>query len=375
MIQIYPTKKQRKILTDWRHTNRYVYNKSLAYIKNNGNNTINFQSLRNKLVTNTVKDNDGNKIQNPLVNHWETKTPKEIRAYSVKDVVTSFKSAFSNFKNGNITNFKLGFRKKKQTTSSFTVQKQSIKYKNNQFLIYNTFFGGDGFTIGKRTIKKLPKDFEVDKDSKIVYKQGKYYLSIPEEIDKKNPTKKVKKKETIALDPGVRTFMTGYSIEEVIECSRDRTLFTKLKKKISTLQENRKYKTIQKYYDRISNLVDDLHWKTINYLISNYNTILLPSFENQEMVKKSKNGKMKEALLNLKHYQFKMRLIFKSNERGNTKVFIVSEAYTSKTCGKCGTLNNNLGSSKVFKCGDCGLIMDRDYNGARNILLKHLKQN
>ena len=72
------------------------------------------------------------------------------------------------------------------------------------------------------------------------------------------------------------------------------------------------------------------------------------------------------------HYRFQMRLLNKAREYPWCQVVIVSEAYTSKTCGKCGTINNKLGGSKVFKCGSCGLVCDRDKHAARNILLRYL---
>ncbi len=56
-------------------------------------------------------------------------------------------------------------------------------------------------------------------------------------------------------------------------------------------------------------------------------------------------------------------------------VVVVDEAYTSKTCGSCGELNNKLGGNKVFKCNHCGLIADRDLHAARNILLRYLTRN
>lgn len=56
--------------------------------------------------------------------------------------------------------------------------------------------------------------------------------------------------------------------------------------------------------------------------------------------------------------------------RGNI-LYIVDESYTSKTCGRCGNLNNKLGGNKIYKCTNCNLVIDRDINGARNILLKH----
>ncbi len=51
---------------------------------------------------------------------------------------------------------------------------------------------------------------------------------------------------------------------------------------------------------------------------------------------------------------------------------IQDEWYTSKTCSMCGCKNENLGGSKIFNCNKCKITMDRDYNGARNIMLKSL---
>jgi len=58
----------------------------------------------------------------------------------------------------------------------------------------------------------------------------------------------------------------------------------------------------------------------------------------------------------------------------NIKLKIVNESYTSKTCGKCGEINQDLGASKNFKCEKCGLETDRDYNGSRNILIKNINK-
>ena len=46
-------------------------------------------------------------------------------------------------------------------------------------------------------------------------------------------------------------------------------------------------------------------------------------------------------------------------------VYIVDEAYTNKTCGRCGALHAKLGGSKVFCCaqGPSDLVCERDVNG------------
>jgi putative transposase len=49
----------------------------------------------------------------------------------------------------------------------------------------------------------------------------------------------------------------------------------------------------------------------------------------------------------------------------------VNESFTSKTCGKCGKLHNALGGSAMFVCPGCNFTIPRDFNGARNILLRN----
>jgi hypothetical protein len=75
----------------------------------------------------------------------------------------------------------------------------------------------------------------------------------------------------------------------------------------------------------------------------------------------------------LSHYKFKQRLIAKAAVRG-VKVLVVSEHYTSKTCGSCGRLKEDLGSAKTFRCDHCAAVLDRDCNGARNILLRAIRR-
>ena len=64
-----------------------------------------------------------------------------------------------------------------------------------------------------------------------------------------------------------------------------------------------------------------------------------------------------------------MRLKNKSDEY-NCKMVEMNESYTSKTCGSCGKLND-IGGNKIYKCNNCDFTWDRNFNGARNIMIKH----
>ena len=55
----------------------------------------------------------------------------------------------------------------------------------------------------------------------------------------------------------------------------------------------------------------------------------------------------------LSHYKFKCKLEEKCKSR-QRKLIITTEEYTSKTCGKCGKINN-VGLKGVFTCKDCRL--------------------
>ena len=75
------------------------------------------------------------------------------------------------------------------------------------------------------------------------------------------------------------------------------------------------------------------------------------------------------SLLCLSHYEFRTKLVHKSRERG-VEAMVVNEAWTSKTCTGCGEINKDLGGSEEYDCSKCNNKIDRDLNGARNILLR-----
>ena len=76
----------------------------------------------------------------------------------------------------------------------------------------------------------------------------------------------------------------------------------------------------------------------------------------------------------LQHYKFKQRLQSACSSMKNCKVLIVSEAWTSKTCGRCGSIKTNLTlKDRIYSCNKCGLSIDRDVNGSRNILLRNIQ--
>src|SRR2546430_14355088 len=131
-------------------------------------------------------------------------------------------------------------------------------------------------------------------------------------------------------------------------------------------------------HKKIRNLVDECHRKFARWLCENHHVVLLPEFKTKNMVKRGFrkiHSKTARQMMTWSHYRFRQYLLHKSREYPWCKVVICTEEYTSKTCGCCGVINRSLGSLKTFQCPSCGATIDRDVNGARNVLLKYITEN
>jgi IS605 OrfB family transposase len=222
---------------------------------------------------------------------------------------------------------------------------------------------------------------QVDTDFKINYNSitNEYHLLVSVKIDN-NEVNNNNNGKLIILDPGLRTFMTGLSDNEHLNIgtnvhSKIKSYITRLNKiknneNIPLKIKNKNEKMINK---KITDKVDDLHWKTINYLVGNYETIFLGDMSAKSIVKKHNSvlsNESKVACLRTRYYDFQLRLKYKCSVN-NKKFKLVNEYYTSKTCSLCGNYNKNLGGNKIYKCTNCCRSLDRDINGCRNIYMKH----
>lgn len=125
----------------------------------------------------------------------------------------------------------------------------------------------------------------------------------------------------------------------------------------------------------------DFHHKTASFLTKRYNAVVIGKLPKHII---SRNGNLrastKRAYNAMGHYKFRQCLLEKCQARG-VAFAEINESYTSKACTLCGTLNDTLGSSEVFRCvdpscpGGRAAAWDRDLNGARNILLKTITES
>ena len=211
---------------------------------------------------------------------------------------------------------------------------------------------------------------------KVLLKKQCFFNNIPDKI---NTINRIKTNKIISLDPGLRTFMTGISETKTINIETGiNTNICKYLERLKKIKDNMQIKkSIKKKNEiiinrKIHNKIDDMQWKTIKYLTSNYDYILIGDMSAKGIISNENSilsANQKTACMRTRYYEFRSRLEYKCKINGNGYM-LVNEAYTSKTCSICGTIKKNLGYNKIFNCGACGGQIDRDINGAKNIYIK-----
>jgi len=347
---VYPDSKLKAIWIHWLAGCRLVYNRSIEALKEGfKGSSYDLEAL----ILNNLPE-------------WLKTVPRHPKANAVQDAYDAWKQAKTN-------KGEAKFRSCRQSV-------QCIKFKIGNY-IKGTWF--PRLTKGCSLKASLVLPTSCEYGTQLVRDRRRWFAVIPQYIPAENTTQT----KVIALDPGVRTFLTGYDGEAVLEIGKgdiervvrlcfhlDKLMSRAHQKQVKAKQRRALLRAASRIRIKIRNLVDELHRQTASYLVGNYKVIFIPTFETSSMVLKSKrriNVKSVRSMLTWGHYRFQ-QLLRAMAQRSGVLVVEISEAYTSKTCGKCGHIHTFLGGSKVFKCPKCGYVADRDSNGAFNIMLKAL---
>lgn len=252
--------------------------------------------------------------------------------------------------------------------------------------------------LGKITLTESVPDEAVDQSVTMTFDKGRWFINVQQHI-KLSPEKQGRVK-CVSIDPGVRTFATCFSPDEVViagENVASERLFPLMKKVDDLLSQRQrilnqckgiKFIDMQQWaQDRLrfvdnkirklkckkTDIVRDLHQRLSHYLLTNYDVVFLPHFETKGMVRRQKGRVIRRntcrQMLDLCHYQFKLMLKWQAKKRGKL-VVDANESHTSKTLSHSGEVIDNLGGRKTIR--DKDMIIDRDVNGARGIFLKTL---
>ena len=344
-------------------------------------------------------------------NQFLKQCPKEIRSFSVKEYITNKENSEKayldklrynewklkqnkllgreKFKIKKIKQPVMDYKMRKQQ-QSMTINKDSIKIRNNRIVIYPRSFDENPITINKRAMKKDKKlrktlNSNIFHDMKIIKTTTeKYYFCIS--TDEKIKNHKIDANNTASCDPGQKTFQTVYNPSEVHEIGKnidvevgkihDRLL--NLRKKLRELIKNKKeYRTTwvcnmeyKKLHEKLRNKIIDMHNKAITKLLE-YDIIYLPRLNTKKIVEQKTYVKKSKKILNsLAHGAFIRRIINKAKLKGK-KVIICSEHLTTQICSICFE-RNKIGYSRIYNCSRCGYKTERDIQSSKLILMKQI---
>lgn len=379
-INIKFNEEQKIIIHRWFKAYILMYNATLKLIKQrhiNGEKTIlNFKELRTKHLKN-IRDDIIINSQLQKINK-NTKIKTHILDTAIQLACANYKSALTNFKNGNIRHFRIRYWKIIKDFNILGIEPSYFKHNTLCPKIFGNiecFYNNEKFDLG--LIGSI-----YNSECKILYERStnKYTLLVPDRINKQLNNNKIliHKKEFISLDPGIRTFMTGLSDNEYIKIGDNcQEKIIKTLKKIDNLNLiNNKNKRVRKKLHnknyKLKNLISDMHWKSINFLTKNYKTILIGDLSVKGISNKKTsniNKITKRVGYALSFYKYKQRLQYKCLIN-NCNYLEVNEKYTSKMCSNCGNYKEDLGSNKIYNCSKCKINIDRDVNGCRGICLK-----
>lgn len=392
-IKLFPSDKQAKRLQKYIAASRWTYNKCVEAIQlgvPNQKQALRDHCLNSKApIFKVFKETISKKTGKIKKKHWALKTPYDIRNGAMEDVLTAIKANETMRAKHPGRTYELGFRTKKDKSTSIVINQSHWANHNISFEKWLKY--GPELKASQR----LPKNLK--HDTRLQYTRGEYFLCVLTAKPEREEVNPVPHAKVIALDPGVRTFLTGYDYEgKMIEFGPNDFKYLegyafkidKLQKHIKKAKNHKqrynRRKAKFRFHKKMGNLVDEMHKKVALYLCQNYNHIILPVFDSQKMVERKINpvtgkpffrpikNKTARSMMTWSHYRFRMRLLNKATEFPNCEVNLCTEEYTSKTCSECGIVNHKLGGAKTLNCVNCKKSSDRDFNGARNIFLKEL---
>ena len=153
-----------------------------------------------------------------------------------------------------------------------------------------------------------------------------------------------------------------------------------LKSKLSLLRRvNRKFaRTVKgsKRRERVKKRLAKIHYKIkcvrsdslhklTTMLAKNYGVIGIEDLNVSGMVK---NRCLARSISDIGFGEFRRQLEYKTVWYGSELIVHNRFFPSSKTCSNCGVVKDYLSlSERVFECGGCGLVMDRDLNASRNL--------
>ena len=346
------------------------------------NEYIKYNQEQYKLGNKFVSANDFSKYINNvyLPNNPDKKWIKDISSKSVKQAMIYGEQAFKRFFKG-LTAFPVFKKKGRNELGAYFVKnnKKDFEFYRHKIKIPTLKF------VKVKEYGYIPKNANI-KSCTITKIADRYFLSLIIEVDDIVKTKN-KNIKGLGIDLGIKD--TAICSDGRVFKNINKTIkIKKLKKKLKREQRkmsrsieyskskkiklkecknfNKKKLKVQKIFYRLNCIRDDYNNKMVNEITrAKLKYITIEDLKVSNMIK---NKHLSKAIQEQNFYSIRTKLINKCKER-NIELRIVDTFYpSSKTCSCCGSVKKDLKlNDRIYKCCNCGLEIDRDYNASINL--------
>ena len=362
-FRIYPSEDQKNQLAKAFGCCRFVYNKALEYRK-----TL-YETQKKSVSYNTLCT----EFLIPLKKEFEFL--QEAQAQSLQQALRHLDNAYTNFfrrvKRGGTPGFPKFKSKFSRQSLSFP---QNVKAKSSTVILPKI---GKVLAVIHRKFEGNIKTCTVSKES-----TGKYFVSILVEDHLPVPPKIPFGGKQIALDLGIKNFLTDSNgniiynpkfydkyLDKIRKVQRKLSLKTKGSKNYGKTKVK-----LAKIHEKVCNSRDDFLHKLSSNIINDNQVIIIEDLAVQDLLEKS-HKVLARNIGDVSWSIFVSMLKYKAEWRGKHLVQIGRFEPSSKKCSVCGKINTKLKlKDREWECSNCGTKHDRDKNAAKNILAIGLEQ-
>jgi len=350
---------------------RFIYNEYIKYNQEQ-------YELGNKFVS----ANDFSKYINNvyLPNNPDKKWIKDISSKSVKQAMIYGEKAFKKFFKG-LSAFPVFKKKGKNELGAYFVKnnKTDFEFYRHKIKIPTLKF------VRVKEYGYIPKN-AIIKSGTIAKIVDRYFLSLVIEVDDIVKTEN-KSTKGLGIDLGIKDTAIcsdGKVFENINKTKKVKKIKKKIKReqrkmarsieyskssniKLKDLKNfNKKKLKVQRLFYRLNCIRDDYNNKIVDEITRT--KLKYITIEDLKVSNMMKNRHLSKAIQEQNFYAIRTKLINKCKER-NIELRLVDTFYpSSKTCSCCGEIKKDLKlNDKIYKCCNCGLEIDRDYNASINL--------
>lgn len=295
------------------------------------------------------------KLRNRRMRHWQV-----VGSQSVQAVADRLYLAWDAYFRGDIK--RPPTYRKRRNYRSFTLKQAGYKITGHGRI---TILGRTYRFNQSRGIAGVVKSLNVRRD-----KLGDIYLTLScDQVNQPEPAPKTG--QAAGADFGLKTFLTLSTGEKIVAPQPLKTGLRHLRKAQRLLSRKRRGSksrararlAVARVYKKVANVRTDWQWKQARQLVLRFDLL---AFETLNI--KAMHQLWGRKVGDIGFSDFLLKAQWMAKKLGKDLIKIDRWEPTTVLCHGCGNRQNLSLNMRLFECGVCGKIVDRDTNAALNIL-------